>query len=170
MSMLTIRMGSSIQSPPLSKFISFRHWTKAFRTNALAVLLCRGKEGPWQPYTRLHCFTFALRRVWRYPLFKYRGFSSSQQTKVLVLSSCIWQSRTRRPTLHPMRKGNNMHGRKGKRRCFQCRMWKQKVRIHSFDRHLKGLVMTCSVSTRISDSLAKYAFKKAFIAVLNRKC
>src|SRR5271170_6172034 len=34
--------------------------------------------------------------------------------------------RTRR-LLKPIERGNNLHGRMGKRRCLQCRTWKQKV-------------------------------------------
>jgi hypothetical protein len=35
--------------------------------------------------------------------------------------------RTRRPNVRSILKGNNKYGRKGKRRCLQCRHWKQKV-------------------------------------------
>jgi len=40
---------------------------------------------------------------------------------------CHWPNRTRQPNLRPILKGNNNHGRRGKRRCLQCRIWKQKV-------------------------------------------
>lgn len=33
----------------------------------------------------------------------------------------------RRPNTNPIEKGNNLYGRRGKRRCMQCRSWRQKV-------------------------------------------
>jgi hypothetical protein len=56
--------------------------------------------------------------------------SSGEMTLVKRRYAAQWNllliDRTRR-ILRPIVEGNNQHGNKGKRRCLQCRTWKQKV-------------------------------------------
>jgi hypothetical protein len=60
-------------------------------------------------------------RIARKPRCRYSTYFS--------ISSCINDFRTRRLSLKKP-PGHNLYGRHGRKRCIQCRKWKQKVLIH----------------------------------------
>src|SRR5271154_986859 len=56
-----------------------------------------------------------------------RGLQPMDQVKQRFLDFRRWLIGRTRRLLKPIERGNNQHGRTGKRRCLQCRTWKQKV-------------------------------------------
>jgi hypothetical protein len=77
------------------------------------------------------------------------------------LNSCAADSSTRR-VIRPVTQGNNRYGRRGQRRCHQCRKWKQKVTSYCYS-------IESSVNTKVLSFRASCAKNVVSNAAQHRK-
>lgn len=82
-----------------------------------------------QPHSQIHGLPGSLLHATGDKEITYSNSAvTAKDRRFFSLSGCFESViRTRRPNLIPVAKGNNIYGRKGKRRCSHCRLWRQKV-------------------------------------------